>query len=159
MKMILIAAALAAFASFASFAGAAHGQMYKQEYLGPPRPYDVEGLEGLLPSPGLVPPATAQQEVRTLKTADGLLSLYRSGNAVAKTAAVYLVNGFIGGVMATSVHAEQNGKPVVCFTDAAVGQEFVIENMERLVREQPDLKTTMWQVVAFTALREAFPCK
>jgi hypothetical protein len=29
--------------------------------------------------------------------------------------------------------------------------------MERLVREQPDLKTTMWQFVAFTALREAFP--
>jgi hypothetical protein len=38
----------------------------------------------------------------------------------------------ISGVMATSVHAEQNGKPVVCFTDAVVGQEFVIENMEKL---------------------------
>jgi Rap1a immunity proteins len=105
-------------------------------------------------------PATAQQEVRTqTTTADELLSMYRSGNAATKTVAAYWVSGFIGGVMASSMHAEQNGKPVVCFTDAVVGQEFVIENMEKLVREQPDLKTTMWQFVAFTALREAFPCK
>ena len=58
--------------------------------------------------------ATAQQKVRTqTKTADELLSMYRSGNAVTKTVAAYWVNGFISGVMASSVHAEQNGKPVV----------------------------------------------
>jgi hypothetical protein len=71
--------------------------------------------------------------VRTqTKTADELLSMYRRGNAVTKTVAAYWVGGFIDGVVASSVHAEQNGKPVVCFTDAVVGPEFVIENMEKL---------------------------
>jgi hypothetical protein len=73
----------------------------------------------------------------------------------------YWINGFTHGVVGSSVVAESTGgKPVICPSEnVTIGNEFLVENMERLVRERPDLKTEMWTFVALTALREAFPCK
>jgi hypothetical protein len=110
---------------------------------------------------GLASPAVAAPAMITSvnpMTADELLSMYRS-DAVKRTVAAYWVNGFISGVMASSVHAEQDGKPIICANNVTIGQEFVVENMVRMLKDRPDLKTTTWPLVAFTALREAFPCK
>jgi hypothetical protein len=93
-------------------------------------------------------------------TADELLTMYRSGNEANRTVAGYWINGFILGVMASSVNGGQDGKPIICPNpNVVIGQEFVVENMESLLRDRPYLKTIIWPLVAFTALREAFPCK
>jgi hypothetical protein len=102
--------------------------------------------------------STAAAQAQQMTAAEFFNKHYRTGKTW-KTITAYWVDGFIGGVMASSVHAEQDGKPIICVPDAVIGHEFVIQNMERAVKERPDRANTMWQFVAFTALREAFPCK
>jgi hypothetical protein len=65
------------------------------------------------------------------------------------------------GVMLSTIHVEHNGgKPIFCPSDdVTINSDFLVENMERVVRERPASKTTFWPVVALAALREAFPCK
>jgi hypothetical protein len=102
--------------------------------------------------------ASAQQEARA-KTVDEIVSMYRRGNADTKAVVSAAINGFIQGVLASSAYTELSGQPSVCAANAVIGPEFVIENMERQARRLPPLKTEPWQMVAFVAIREAFPCK
>jgi hypothetical protein len=58
--------------------------------------------------------ALASPALAATMTADELLSMYRSGNEANRTVAGYWINGFIHGVMASSVNGGQDGKPIIC---------------------------------------------
>jgi hypothetical protein len=96
---------------------------------------------------------------QSISTADEFLTMYRKSTGDYKVSMEILVEGFIRGVTVSNAFSEgQRKAPIIC-TDAAIGSQFAIQNMERLIRARPDLKTKIWEIAAFEALREAFPCE